>query len=100
MENKKEKNTPKYEVLKKMSVGKMPIKEQIFFVKRLSFLIKAGIPILESLHLIREQTKSGSRKKILDSIIEDVSNGQQLSTSLAKHKKVFGEFFSFMPIIN
>lgn len=78
--------------LKNISFGKIPLKEQIFFIKRLSFLIKAGIPVLESLNIINDQTKSGSQKNILSSVIVDVSNGQYLSVSLAKHKKSFGEF--------
>lgn len=78
--------------MKNISFGKLALKDQIFFVKRLSFLTKAGIPILESLNIINEQTKNGSYKNILNSVIEDVSNGQYLSTSLAKHKNSFGEF--------
>src|SRR3989344_3863602 len=34
------------------------VKDQAFFAKRLSFLTRAGVPILESLHMIRDQTKS------------------------------------------
>lgn len=68
------------------------IKERLFFAKRLSFLIKAGVPVLECLHLIRKQTKSKAKAKIFDSVIKDVSNGQQLSSSLAKFGGLFGEF--------
>ena len=63
----------------KTGSGKLSIKDQAFFIKRLSFLIKAGIPILESLHMIKDQTKSKSQIKILEKIIEDVSEGQSLS---------------------
>ncbi|MFZ2716277.1 MAG: type II secretion system F family protein [Minisyncoccia bacterium] len=79
-------------VRKSITFGKLSMKDQIFFVKRLSFLIKAGIPILESLNIIREQTKKGFYKKILDSVILDISNGQYLSTSLQKFRKSFGDF--------
>lgn len=67
-------------------------KEKIFFIKRLSFLIKAGIPILESLVVIRKQTLKKGYILILDTVIEDVSNGQNLSNSLGKFKSTFGEF--------
>lgn len=68
------------------------INEQTSFAKRLSFLIKAGVPLLEALHLIRNQTKSNAKKRIFDSIIIDVSGGQYLSTGLEKFKNYFGEF--------
>lgn len=68
------------------------IKEQTFFAKRMSFLIKAGVPLVESLHLIRSQTKSKGKTQVYDAVIKDVSNGQYLATSLGKHKRMFGEF--------
>ncbi|MEK7576364.1 MAG: type II secretion system F family protein [Patescibacteria group bacterium] len=71
---------------------RLSIKEQTLFAKRLSFLITAGVPLLESLHLLRKQTKSKSRGKMLDVVIGDVSQGQYLSTSLGRFGNVFGLF--------
>lgn len=68
------------------------INEQVLFAKRLSFLIKAGVSILESITLIRNQTKSKRKRKIFDTIIQDISAGQFLSTSLEKYGHLFGEF--------
>jgi type IV pilus assembly protein PilC len=67
-------------------------KEQTLFAKRMSFLVKAGVPLVECLSLIRTQTKSKAKGLVYDSVIKDVSNGQYLSTSLGKHKRLFGEF--------
>lgn len=62
------------------------------FAKRLSFLIKAGVPIVESLILLRTQTKSKGKARVLDAVIRDVSSGQHLSTSLGKFNRLFGDF--------
>lgn len=78
--------------IKAISFTRLSIKDQTFFVKRLSFLIKAGIPMRESLVMIREQTRKRGYALILDTVIANVSNGQNLSTSLARFKNVFGEF--------
>ena len=67
-------------------------KEQTMFAKRMSFLVKAGVPLIESLSLIRTQTKSKSKSALYDKVIEDVNNGQFLSSSLSKQKNMFGEF--------
>jgi type IV pilus assembly protein PilC len=75
-----------------ISFTRMSIKDQTFFVKRLSFLIKAGIPMLESLIMIREQTRRKGYGSILDSVIADVSRGQYLSTGLGKFRHMFGDF--------
>lgn len=81
-----------YNGLNKISFVRMSIKEQTFFVKRLSFLIKAGVPILESLIMIRDQTRKKGYASVLDTIIGDVSSGQYLSTSLSKFRNIFGDF--------
>jgi len=70
----------------------LSIKEQTFFAKRLSFLIQATIPMLDSLNMIREQTTSRRYARVLDSVIRDISQGQNLSTSLKKFPRTFGEF--------
>ncbi len=67
-------------------------KEQMFFVKRLSFLIKANVPILESLHMLSGQAASRRYGRVIGKIIHDVSNGQSLAKSLGKFPKTFGSF--------
>lgn len=72
--------------------SKLSIKEQAAFARRMAFLIRADVPILESLTMIKRQTKSAKRSKILGEIIKDVSNGQFLYASLARHGNIFGNF--------
>ena len=67
-------------------------KDQVFFAKRLSFLIGANVPILDSLRILLRQTKSKPKKWMFSRIIEDVTNGQFLAASLEKFSKVFGDF--------
>src|SRR2546423_884667 len=42
-------------------------KEQTLFAKRMSFLVKAGVPLVECLSLVRSQTKSKAKKRVYDS---------------------------------
>ncbi len=72
--------------------NKISLKDQVSFSKRLAFLIKANVPILESLKIMRRQSKSNFRKKMMDDLIADVSEGQYLSSSLEKYKNSFGVF--------
>ena len=69
------------------------IDEQILFARHLSVMAKAGLPLIESLTLIRKETKSKSMAKILDQTIADVGNGQFLSDSLSKFQNIFGSLF-------
>lgn len=71
---------------------RFPIKEQVHFAKRLSFLIGAGVSIIDSMTLLHSQAKSSSKRHIYESIIEDLRNGLFLSTSLKKFERHFGGF--------
>lgn len=72
--------------------SKFSLKQQTFFAKRLAFLINAGVPVLESLYILRDQTGTLGHSHILDQIIDDSANGQALSKSFAKFPKIFSQF--------
>lgn len=67
-------------------------KERVLFAKRLSFLMKAGVSVIESITIVRNQTKSKRKQKIFDTVAADVAAGQFLSKSLARYKSQFGVF--------
>lgn len=66
--------------------------EKILFIKRLSILLKAGVPLLAALRMLRDQSVSQYAKAILDQIIPEIENGQSLFASLGRHGKMFGIF--------
>ncbi len=72
--------------------SRFSIQEKIIFAKRLSILIKAGIPILDSLKMLKRQATSPVAVRILGSVVTDVENGQLLSASLGKFRNLFGDF--------
>jgi len=62
------------------------------FTRQLSTMINAGLPITESLHILRNQSK-GSMQKVVATILADIEGGESLSSALSKHKKVFTPTF-------
>ena len=73
------------------SLMRLALKERILFIKRLSTLIRAGVPLLSALVMIKKQAKSKVMIRIMDQVIRDTENGQYLATSLGKFRKIFGE---------
>lgn len=67
--------------------------DKINFARHLSIVIKAGLPILEGLKMIRKQTNSRNLLRVIDQIMIDVANGQFLATSLERFPEVFDSFF-------
>ncbi len=68
------------------------VSDRVFFAKRLSFLVGSGLPIMESLKMLSEQTKSKGQKKIFENVLRNVANGEELSKSLNRFPEIFGKF--------
>ncbi len=78
--------------LENLLAGSISKKELVMLAKRLAFLMRAGVPILESLQTLKVQMKTKGGKQILEQMVVEVSNGHFLSSAMEKNKKVFGEF--------
>jgi type IV pilus assembly protein PilC len=52
-------------------------------------LLEAGISIITALELLQGEISKRSLKQILGQVISDLRGGNQLSTSLAKHPRIF-----------
>lgn len=68
-------------------------KDRVLFARQLSTLINAGLPLVQSLRSVADQTSSKPLRVVINSIIGDVEGGQALSASLAKHPKTFNQVF-------
>ena len=75
-----------------LTESRFSLKDQVFFAKRLSFLINAGVTPVEGLGVLREQMSSRGKARVLDLVLLDVTNGQTLAKSFAKFPKVFSDF--------
>jgi len=75
----------------RVRVRHLPLQEKINFARHLSIMIKAGLPLLDSLKIIRRQSK-GKMARLVDEVTLDISNGQFLADSLS-HYPAFGDFF-------
>lgn len=71
---------------------KLSMQEQALFAKRLALLVKAGIPLLKSITIMKNQASTAANKAMFHSIADDIENGQFLAKSLGNFKKVFGDF--------
>lgn len=63
------------------------------FARQFSAMISAGLPLIQCLTILSEQTENPAFKKILISVTSGVEAGNSLADSMAKHPKVFPELF-------
>lgn len=72
---------------------KIKAKDKIIFSRQLSTLIGAGLPLLQSLRTVLEQTKGNGMREVIVQIIAAVEGGSSLSNALEKHPSVFDQVF-------
>jgi type IV pilus assembly protein PilC len=72
---------------------KVKTKDRVLFSRQLSTLINAGLPLLQALRSVNDQTTSRALKVVLTKLIGDVEGGATLSSSMAKHPKVFNQVY-------
>ena len=68
---------------------KIKTKDLIFFLTQLSTYIKAGIPLVEALKILSRQFKKKSYKKIFESVVYDLTTGENFSEALLKQNVAF-----------
>lgn len=72
-----------------LNVGGIPTKEKTIFLRQLSYMIQAGLPINQALETMSAQVKNAQFRRVLARVQKDVQEGISLSQALGKHEKVF-----------
>ena len=67
--------------------GKVKSEDLVVFTRQFSTMVDAGIPILQSLEALNEQTTNLSFKAALVTIREDIQTGSSLSSAFANRDK-------------
>lgn len=76
--------------------GRVGAKQLTPFTRQLSTLIDAGLPLVRSLSVLRNQMKPSTLKDILETVSQDVEGGSTFSEALAKHPRAFSKLFVSM----
>ncbi|MFA5784709.1 MAG: type II secretion system F family protein, partial [Phycisphaerae bacterium] len=66
------------------------------FARQLSTLQDAGLPILRSLRILQEQQKSGTFKRVIGYVADDIEGGATLSEALSRFPRAFDHLFVSM----
>ncbi len=76
--------------------GKVKIKYITQFARQLSTLQDAGLPILRSLRILEEQQKSGTFKRVIGYVADDIEGGSTLSEAMSRYPRTFDRLFTGM----
>ena len=73
--------------------GSVPPQEVMLFSKKIATMIRAGLPIIDSLEMTENQVTDKKMKPIIAGIVADLRGGLELSQCFAKHPKVFDNIY-------
>jgi type IV pilus assembly protein PilC len=68
-------------------------KDIVVFTRQFSTMIDAGLPLVQGLTILAEQSENPTFKGILKEITKDVEGGSTLAEAMKKHPKVFDALF-------
>ena len=71
------------------AAGRVKVKAITQFARQLSTLQDAGLPILRSLRILEEQQRSGTFKRIIGYVADDIEGGSTLSEAMGRHPRAF-----------
>src|SRR3989338_4359855 len=78
---------------RKFNHKSVKLADLLSFSRQLATMLEAGVPLIRSLTVIETQVDSETFFKILQRIRGDVEQGTSLSVAVAKHPKVFNQFW-------
>ncbi len=61
----------------------------LIFCKQFATMLRAGLPVLNTLEMLEGQTKRPPMKKVIQTIKKDLESGNALSKCFDKHPKIF-----------
>ncbi|UCE99683.1 MAG: type II secretion system F family protein [Planctomycetota bacterium] len=73
--------------------GRVKVRIVTQFARQLSTLQDAGLPILRSLRILQDQQKSGTFKRVLGYVGDDIEGGSTLSEAMARFPRSFNRLF-------
>ena len=81
------------ELRRRLGGGTPGLGDLILFSRQMHTLMRAGVPIIRALNGLAETYQNPVFKEALADVVENLESGRDLSSSLARHPRVFSSLF-------
>jgi type IV pilus assembly protein PilC len=68
-------------------------RDVVIFTRQFATMINAGLPLVQSLSILAQQTENKTLKEVTKAVVYDVEAGNTLADALRKHPKAFPELY-------
>lgn len=65
----------------------------VIFTRQFATMINSGLPLVQALDILAEQTENDSLRKVIQDVLYDVESGNTLADSMGRHPKVFTDLY-------
>ena len=65
----------------------------VIFTRQFATMINSGLPLVQALDILAEQSENPSLKDVTRAVVYDVESGHTLADALRKHPKAFSELY-------
>lgn len=76
--------------------GRVPLRDRALMTRQLAVLLQAGMPLVEALTALLDQTSRPRLKRAIYDIRDKVKAGSTLADALARHSRIFSQLYSNM----
>jgi type IV pilus assembly protein PilC len=76
--------------------GGIKTRDVVIFTRQFATMINAGLPLVQSLEILAEQTENVAFQKVIRDVLYDVESGNTLADAMGKHPKAFSKLFVSM----
>ncbi|WP_045217435.1 type II secretion system F family protein [Desulfonatronovibrio magnus] len=76
--------------------GGVTSRDMVVFSRQFATMINSGVPILQSLQVMCEQTENNKLRRKLYEIKNDIEGGNSLYDAMSKHRDVFDDLYTNM----
>lgn len=76
--------------------GRVKIEDIVVMSRQFATMIRAGLPLMEVLNILAEQSEKKVLKTVLKQVERDVETGSSLTEAIQKHPSIFNVFFVSM----
>ncbi|HUG27604.1 MAG TPA: type II secretion system F family protein [Gemmatimonadales bacterium] len=71
-------------------------RDVVIFTRQFATMINAGLPLVQSLNILAQQTENKKLSEVTKAVVYDVEAGNTLADALAKHPKAFSDLYTNM----
>jgi type IV pilus assembly protein PilC len=65
----------------------------VIFTRQFATMINSGLPLVQSLDILAQQTENQNLRKVIQDVLYDVESGHTLADAMGRHEKIFTELY-------